>query len=112
MKGPLNSIISKHFKMNLRWSEGTKLNHTQISALIMFFMVKSFLKFYLFQDRKNALHDELVLSVYSILRMELYFPGLVKIYSKFSALGSLESVANKKGIYLKKNTTRKKILNS
>ena len=67
-------------------------------------MVKSFSKFYLFQYHKNALHDEFNLSVYSILRMELYFPGLVKIYNKFSALGSLESVANKKGVYLKKKT--------
>ena len=62
----------------------------------VFFMVKSFITFYLFQYHKNAFHDELFVSVYSISKMELYFPGLVKNYSKISALGCLESVANKK----------------
>ena len=61
-----------------------------------FFMVKSFITFCLFQYHKNASNDELFLSVYSILKMELCFPGLVKNYSKISALGCLESVANKK----------------
>ena len=42
------------------------------------------------------LHNELFLSVYSILKMELYFPSLVKNYSRIPALGCLESVANKK----------------
>ena len=62
----------------------------------VFFMVKSFITFYLSQYHKNASHDELFLSVYSILQMELYFPGLAKNCSKISALGCLESVANKK----------------
>ena len=77
-------------------------------------MVKSCLIFYLFQYHKNAFHDELFLSVYSILKMELYFPGLMKNYSKISALDCLESVANKnwrvprkKKQLIKKFSTRK-----
>ena len=71
-------------------------------------MVKSLITFYLIQYHKNTFHNELFLSVYSILQMELYFPGLVKNHSQISALGCLESVANKKGVYLQNNTTRKK----
>ena len=64
--------------------------------IIIHFVIKSFIMFYLFQYHKNAFHDELFLSVYFILKMELYFPGLAKHYSKNSALGCLEIVANKK----------------
>ena len=71
-------------------------------------MVKSFITFYLFQYHKNASHDELFLSVYSILKMELYFPGLLKNYNKISALGFLESVANKKRRVHKKKQLIKK----
>ena len=72
-------------------------------------MVKSFITFYVFQYHQNVFHDELFLSVYSILKMELYFPGLVKNYSKISALGCLESVANKKrGVPRKKKQLVKK----
>ena len=63
----------------------------------VFVMVKSFITFYLIQYHKNAFHDEFFLPVYSILQMELYFPSLVKNNSQISALGCLESVANKKG---------------
>ena len=59
-------------------------------------MAKSFITFYLFRYPKNAFHGELFLFVYSILEMELYFTCLVKNYSQVSALGCLESVANKK----------------
>ena len=37
VKGLLNSIISKYFKMNLRWLEDQKLNCAQMSTLIKFF---------------------------------------------------------------------------
>ena len=47
----------------------------------VFFMVKSFITFYLIQYYKNAFHDKHFLSVYSILQMELHFPGLVKNHS-------------------------------
>ena len=53
-------------------------------------MVKSFITLYLIQCHKNGFPDELFLSVYSILQMELYFPGLVKYHIQI-----LESVANK-----------------
>ena len=62
----------------------------------VFFMVKSSITFYLFQYHKNASHDKPILSFCSILKMELHFPDLVKNYSKISAFGSLESVADKK----------------
>ena len=45
------------------------------------------------QYHKNAFHVEIFLSVYSILQVELYLPGLVKNHSQISALGCLESVA-------------------
>ena len=73
-----------------------------------FFMVKSFIMFYLLQYHKNAFHDELFLSVYFILKMEVYFPGLAKDYSKNSALGCLEIVANKKRRVPKKKQLVKK----
>ena len=57
-------------------------------------------------------NHELFLSVYSILQMELYFPGLVKNHSQFSTLDYLESVAYKKGVYLEKKATRRKIFSS
>ena len=66
-------------------------------------MVKSFVTFYLFHYRKNVFHEELFLSVYSILKMELCFPSLVTDYSKISALDCLESVANKKRHVPRKN---------
>ena len=59
-------------------------------------MVKSFITFYLIQNHKNSFPDKPFHSVYSMLQMELYFPGLVKNQSQISALGYLESVANKK----------------
>ena len=40
--------------------------------------------------------------------MELYFPELVKKHSQISFLGCLESVANKKGVYLGKKQLVKK----
>ena len=63
----------------------------------VFFMVKSFVKFYLIQHHKNAFHDELFLSAYSILKMELHFPGLVN-HSYISALAWIESVAKKRRV--------------
>ena len=65
-------------------------------------MVKSFIKLYLIQYHKNAFHDELSISVYSMLEMKLQFPDSVKILSQISALGSLLFRANKKGVYLEK----------
>ena len=44
--------------------------------------------------------------------MELYFPGLVKNHSQISALGCLEYVANKKGVYVEKKAAPKKFFNS
>ena len=35
-----------------------------------------FITFYLLQYHKNTFHNELFLSVYSILKIELYFSGL------------------------------------
>ena len=70
--------------MNLRWSEGQKFNYTQMSTSIMFFMVKSFIAFYLIQYHKNAFHDKLFL-FFSILQMEFYFPGFVIHRSEISA---------------------------
>ena len=68
-------------------------------------MVKSFITFCLFQYLKNAFYDELFLSVYSILNMELYFLDFVKNYSEISPLGCLECVPNKKkGVPRKKET--------
>ena len=78
-----------------------------------FFIVKSFITFYLFQYHKNTSHDELFLSVYSTLKMEFYFPGLVKNYSKISYVVFLESAANKKNhVPRKKKATYKKSFNS
>ena len=71
-------------------------------------MVKSFIRFYLIQYHKNAFHDELFLSVYSILQMELYFAIFVKNDSQILALGYLESVADKNGCTWKKNQLIKK----
>ena len=45
------------------------------------------------------------------LLMESYFPSLVKNYNQISVLGSLESVANKKGVHLEKKATCKKSFN-
>ena len=79
----------------------------------VFFMAKSFITFYLIQyHKKNAFYEKLFLSVYSILQTELYFPGLVKNHSQISALGCLESVANKKKRVPRKKATRKKVFNS
>ena len=47
---------------------------------------------------ENVFHNELFVSVYSILQMELHFPGLVKNDSYISALGCLESVAKKRRV--------------
>ena len=73
----------------------------------VFLMVKSFITFYLIQYHKNAFHDELSVSIYFISQKELYFPGLVKIH-EILALGFLESVSNKKSVYLEKKSTCKK----
>ena len=71
-------------------------------------MVKSFIIFY-YQCHKNAFHEEVFLSVYSILHMELYFLGLVENHSQFLALGCLESVSGKKKLCtLKKKPLAKK----
>ena len=77
-------------------------------------MAKSFIPFHLIQyHEKNAFHEKLFLSVYSILQTELYFPVLVKNHSQTSALGGLESFAIKKSVYvekkqlIKKSSTRK-----
>ena len=43
--------------------------------------------------------------------MELYFPGFVKNHSQISVLGCLESVGNRKSVYLEKKGTHKKIFN-
>ena len=67
----------------------------------VFFMVKSFITFYLIQYHQNEFHDGLFVSLYSILQMELYFPSFVRNH-QISALGCLESVTNKKGVYLEK----------
>ena len=53
-----------------------------MTAFIIFVMVKSFITFYLIRYYKNAFRDELLLSIYLILQMVLYFPGLVKISFK------------------------------
>ena len=65
------------------------------------------------QYHQNAFHDGLFVSIYSILRMELYFSSLVKNH-QVSALDYLESVANKKRRVaskkkqlVRKNSTRK-----
>ena len=68
----------------------------------VFLMVKSFITIYLIQYHKNAFHDKPFLSVYSILQIELYFPGLVKNHNQISVLGCLESVTNEKGVCLEK----------
>ena len=78
----------------------------------VFFMVKSFVTFYLIQYNKNAFHDKLFLSVYFILQMELYFPDLVRNHSQISVLDCLESVDNKKDVYLEKKATCKTVFNS
>ena len=75
-------------------------------------MAKSCTTFYLIQYHKNAFHNELFLSVHSILKMELYIPGLVKNHCQISALGCLESVANKKNEHLEKKQLVKKFFNS
>ena len=67
-----------------------------------FFIVKSFKIIYLIEYYKNTFYNKFFLYVYSFLQMELYFLGLVKNHGQVSALGCLESVANKKGVYLKK----------
>ena len=51
---------------------------------------------------KNTFNDKFFLYVYSILQIELYFPGLVKNHGQIPAFGCLESVANKKGRVPKK----------
>ena len=66
---------------------GQKLDNTQMSTLTKFFMVKSFITFYLIQSHKNAFHDELFLSIYPILQKELCFPGSVNDHSQISVLG-------------------------
>ena len=69
-------------------------------------VVKSSITFYLIKYHKNAFHNELFLSFFPSvclnLQMELYLLDLVKNHSQTSALGCLESVANKKGGYLEK----------
>ena len=78
----------------------------------VFLMVKTFITFYLIQCNQNAFHDGLFVSLYSILQMELYFPSLVENH-QISALGCLESVANKKRhVPSKKKQLVKKNFNS
>ena len=93
--------------MSLRWSESQRLNYTQISTLIKFFMVKFFITFYFIQYHKNAFHDELFLSVFYVLQIEKYIPVLVN-HSQISAFGCIESVANKKSVFLEKKQLVKK----
>ena len=93
IKGPLNSIIYKHFKINLNWSKGQRLNHTQMSTLkkkLFFFMFKSFITYYLIYLANGVISSE-----------------FSKNYKQISALGCLEIVANKKRhLSRKKNATR------
>ena len=70
-------------------------------------MVKSFTTLYLIQCNKNAFHDELFF-LYSVLQMELYFPGLEKHHSQISVLGYLESVAIKKSLVPRKKNNLQK----
>ena len=65
-------------------------------------MVKSCITLYFIQYHENSLRNKLFLSVYSILKMDLYFAALVKNHSQISTWDSLESVANKKTAYLEK----------
>ena len=64
-------------------------------------MVKSCITLCFIQYHENALRNKLFLSVYSILKMDLYFADLVKNYIQVSTW-SLESVANEKTAYLEK----------
>ena len=57
--------------MNLIWLDGQKLNYNEHVDEI-FFMVKSLKMFYFIQYNKNAFHNELFLSVYSFIQMELH----------------------------------------
>ena len=57
---------------------GPKVELYSNELVDVFFIVKPFITFYLIRYCKNAFHDELALSVYSILQIELYFLGLVK----------------------------------
>ena len=66
----------------------------------VFFLVKSFTTFYFIQYHKNAFRNELFLSAYSILQMELCFPDLIKNYSQIS-------VQKKNRVYVAKTSTRK-----
>ena len=75
-------------------------------------MVKSFITHYLIQYYEKPFQDELFLSIYSILQMEFYFPGLVTNDSLITALHCLESVANDNRRVPSKKTTRKKMFNS
>ena len=104
------------FRSILKWSwddQSQRLNYTQIKAVTkFFFMVKSFKTSYLIQYHKNPFHEELFLYIYSVLQMELYLPRLIKNHSQISALSCLESVANKKGVYLERKVTFNKIFNS
>ena len=61
-----------------------------------FFMVRSFIAFYLIQYHENLFHNKHFISVYFILQMELYFPGLVKYHRQISTLGCLGRVAYEK----------------
>ena len=74
----------------------------------IFFMAKPFITFYLIQYHKKTFYKKLFLSVYSILQTELYVQVLVKNHSQISALACLESVANKKSVYLEKKQLVKK----
>ena len=68
-------------------------------------MIKSFIKFYLIQCHKNVFHDELFLSVYSILQTELYFPIFVKSHSQILGWIAYKALLiKKKNAYLEKKS--------
>ena len=72
------------------------ITNFMLPTIASFFAVKSFITFYLIQYHKNAFHEELFLSVCSILQMELYFSGLVRNDTQTTALGCLKILAYKK----------------
>ena len=72
------------------------ITNFMLPTIASFFVVKSFIIFYLIQYHKIAFHEELFLSVYSILQMELYFSGLVRNDTQTTALGFLKILAYKK----------------
>ena len=72
-------------------------------------MVKSFITFYLIQYHKNAFCNELLFSIYLILQIDLYLPGLVKISAKSQTWVAYKVLLIKKGVYLEKRQLVKKV---